>query len=637
MGIFLVVGSLLLTFMLEFRYFSDNWGRTVQFIYERPLVFLYNAFLMFFIMLFFVGLTRRPWLTLGLVATFVWILGYVQINKQAMRGTPILPEDFQLASEVSSLTKFVNWGGIIILLLTVATFNGVCWFLSRKTENIWRIWERSPKTGLKDLIAHHRRDKEKIGASDAEKERSRQAWLKKHDVAQRAVVILIACLGFTIASDFVRNHQGSRYQDIPWLNSSFVAWNQARNYDYNGFILGFLYNWGKFKLAEPDGYNKNKIEAIAKNYAVKKHGSETGGEAKAQNKLSLKDADYNIVVILNESFYDPEIIKEYYPYEGGEATPNWRKLMKKHAAGYMYSSDYGGGTANMEFEVLTGLTNYWANTVPYTDLIPRAGKIPSIASFAKTNGYETTAIHPFNGGMYKRNIALKHEGFDKFITETEMKNTEHTDNSQYINDRAAYNEVLDILKRKKKQMVGLITMQNHSPYYNGIYKEKKFRATSEKDDDWGREQVENFMQTLHYSDEYLGEFLAKLDTAKEKTVVLFFGDHSPGVYPRVHDHEKKEVRDLSHLVPYFVYANFELPKPENDLPTTTANCLSNTLYNMLNIKKPKMFYLLDEVCKETPILTPAFFGEKAPFKSTTLSNYELINYDLLGGKKYWMK
>ena len=33
----------------------------------------------------------------------------------------------------------------------------------------------------------------------------------------------------------------------------------------------------------------------------------------------------------------------------------------------------------------------------------------------KNEGYTTTAIHPFNGGMYKRNIALKYESFDKAL------------------------------------------------------------------------------------------------------------------------------------------------------------------------------------------------------------------------------
>ena len=639
MSIFLIGAAFLLTLALEYRYFSDNFGRTWQFVFERPLVFLYNAFLMFWILLLVVGLTRRPWLTLSMLLSIIWILGYVQISKQAMRGTPLLPEDFQLASEVSSLTKFVDWGGIIKLLITIAAFCLAGWFLGRKTKKIWKLWEKPESLNEAKSLSTKKVRRKKITALDQDEVREirREAWLKNYAVLQRVIIALIACLGFLISSDFVRNHQGTRYQRVDFLQSEFVAWNQTRNYDYNGFILGFLYNWGKFKLEAPAGYSQGKIAKIADKYNQKKQMAEYDAETKTHKKSSLKDADYNIVMVLNESFYDPEIIAKYYPHTGGDVTPNWHKITKQHSSGMMYSLGYGGGTANIEFEVLTGLSNYWANTVPYTDLLPRTGKVPSLASLAKQNGYQTTAIHPFNGGMYKRNIALKNEGFDNFITELEMKHTEHTDNSQYINDRAAYNEVLEVLKAKQKQMVGLITMQNHSPYYNGIYKEKKFKVTSTEDDDWTKEQVENYLQTLHYSDQYLGEFLAKLDQSKEKTVVLFFGDHSPGVFPRVNDHAKKEVRDLARLTPYFVYANFKMEKAEPKLPTTTPNCLTNTMLNGLNVKKPAMFYLLDEICKETPILTPNYFGEKAPFQSTKLSSYELLNYDILGGKKYWLE
>ena len=50
-----------------------------------------------------------------------------------------------------------------------------------------------------------------------------------------------------------------------------------------------------------------------------------------------------------------------------------------------------------------------------------------------------------------------------------------------------------------------------------------------------------------------------------------------------------------------------------------------------------MMYLMDEVCAETPVLTPNYFGENGPFATTVLAEYELLNYDILGGKQYWLK
>ena len=569
------------------------------------------------ILVLFTAILRRPWIAITAVNMIIMIVTYIHISKFELRGTPLLPEDFQLASEAASLTKFVNWGSIVRLIVAI----GISWGLGLLLEKL--TW---------DFFGFKKR-----WQTDLEK-----AWLRRGETKLRFALAAIAILGFVAGTDFVRHHNGQRYEEIWWLNTELVAWNQVRNYDYNGFILGFLYNWSKFELSAPNGYSEEKIEEVAAEYTAKK--------ASDTERASLQDADYNIVIVLNESFYDPEIIKEYYNYGEADVTPELHKIMAENPSGQMYSTDYGGGTANIEFEVLTGLTNYWANTVPYTDLLPKTGAIPSLASFAKENGYQTTAIHPFNGGMYKRNIALAAEGFDKFITETEMGFTEHEgtggNQSQYINDQSAYRQVLKELgEADEKEMVLLITMQNHTPYDEDIYEQLDFRIPEYEEEDWWREwRVATYLQLLHQSDKYLGEFIEELEKSEEKTVVLFFGDHSPGIFDKVSENEEKEVRDLARLTPYFVYANFELEDSTTEgsatdggLPTTTPNCLGNTMFNLLGTTKPTLGYLLDEVCAEAPILTANYWGEEAPFQSTVLSNYELVNYDILGGTKIWAK
>jgi len=341
--------------------------------------------------------------------------------------------------------------------------------------------------------------------------------------------------------------------------------------------------------------------------------------------------------VLEESFYDPEIIKKYYNYGDKDVTPELHKIQQKYPSGQMYSLDYGGGTANMEFEALTGLSNFWANTVPYTDLVPRLKAVPSIASFAKANGYQTLAIHPFNGSMYKRNLSLPKEGIDEFITETEMDFNEHDGNSEYINDRSTYEQTLkELQEREGKQIISVITMQNHAPYSTDNYPNYDFHITNLEDES-DRQAAEVYLQTLHNSDKYLGEFIQKLQDFDEPTVVLFYGDHSPGVFSIVHSSEDETMRNLSQLTPYFIYANFELTTETKTLPTTTPNCLSNTLYNLLNVQKPATHYLLEAVCQEQPILSRLYLGDRTLETTEALHDYELLNYDILGGKQYWLE
>ena len=194
------------------------------------------------------------------------------------------------------------------------------------------------------------------------------SFAQKHAIAMRLLIVALAGGTFFFCTDFIRHHNGERYQYISILGTNLTAWNQNRNYDDNGFIVGFLYNFQKTI--------RSKYNAEA-------------DEANLNRKDPAKD-DVNVVVILNESFYDPSVefngvkFEDYLPHSGGEIMPNLHKIQQNYPSGLMYSLDYGGGTANIEFETLTSMTNYWVNTVPYTALVPKAGEIPSLAQMLKT-------------------------------------------------------------------------------------------------------------------------------------------------------------------------------------------------------------------------------------------------------------
>ena len=603
--------------------------------------FLYNWFLMFLLNLVVSSFFKHAWTGSGIMFAAVIIISYVSASKAAFRGQPLLPEDFMLADQAGTLTKFIDFGSLIRTVLAVILALSVTIILNITTKKIFEIpTNKEPKNFM----------------------------LKNHRIL-RIFMAVIGIWGFMNATDFARNHSGVRTEYVEILHQDLVAWNQMINYEENGFIIGFMYNLNKFELTAPDGYSEEKVAEI-KTLATEQ-------QEKSTNKNELKDKDYNIVVILNESFFDPSVLADYYPISTNnsisknamgvpvteDVIPNIRKLIesdkdsKKVATGQMYTTDYGGGTANIEFEVDTGLTNYWANTVPYVDLLPQVDRVSSVYSVAKEVGYKTLAIHPFGGGMYKRNLALPKEGIDEFITETEMDFSEIDDRRHYINDRSAYNQVLKALEdTDDKIAISLITMQNHAGYVTGDYIEKSYRladapksGTNKKaftDDE--KSQVEIYLESLHNADYYLGEFLEKLENLDEKTVILFYGDHAPGIYSRVNDSTKKEIRDLARVTPYFIWTNAEdLKDVDYDvvgfnidgstLPTTTPNCLTNTLFDALDLKKPLYLEITDMACKDTPILAQAYYGADAPFNSTALMNYQMVTYDILGGKHYWDK
>ena len=677
----LALAAVALTWYLQYRVSANDADAAWGFWDEKPAVFWYSTLIMFCLVMVFYAIFHKPFRTIGVAFALITIVGYIHNTKMSFRGTPLLPEDFQLADQTGTLTKFIDiWELVRVILAAVLS---VClgFLLDRLTKYRFSFDRTGWKRWSRIVIS----------------------------TVPRVVILTAAIAGFLVSTDFARNHSGVAEEQIKWLDTRFVSWYQTQNYEENGFIIGFLYNLEKFELTEPDGYSESKIAELKKTYSTveekitktvetqtdeakpaetssdsnKTSTDETGDSKIATTSTALSDANYNIVIILNESFYDPSLLHTLYRYTGADATPVLHEIQKSYPSGYMYSPDYGGGTATIEFEVFTGLSNYWAQTVPYTDIIPKLNQISSIATEAKAAGYQTTAIHSFTGDMYKRSISLKKEGFDRFITQDEMQHQEHDANSGYVNDRSIYQETLDVLKSSdQKQLIGTITMQNHAPYNIDTYDEYDFELSDLDFDPFGRDIVLAYLQSVHNSDKYLGEFLNELSKMGEKTVVLFFGDHSPGVFPMVNGSDNKDIFNLSHLTPYFIWSNFQATgdyadekygadflktfgnafEPEEELvynketytyeyvrvdeisqlaenitlPTTTPNCLTNALYGVLGLKRNAEKTLLAKVCEQEPILTPVYLGEKTP-TGAALKDYELLNYDILGGEQYWYK
>jgi len=627
--VFIALTAILIMFFIEMKYLGNDFNKTIEFMMGwRTEVFFYSALIIFFLEL----IISAPFKTAftGSAITFILaiILSYISNTKMAFRGQPLLPEDLKLADQAGTLTRFIDVPSVIKLVLGCILVMVLAIVLNIVMK--------------------------KIFGSVKEEEGNK---IFKNFRLYRVLILIVGVVGFMGSANFAINHDPKESEEqIPWLKTNFLAWNQRGNYDLNGPVLGFLYNIKKVSLEEPEGYSKEKIAEIKKKY------SEDSG-------TKLSDSDINIVMILNETFYDMDIIANYYPVLRNkdlsvnsmgvpvteEIIPTVKKLIRedkknaKVATGQMYSTDYGGGTANIEFEADTSMSNFWMNLIPYTDVLSHVDSVPSVASVAKSAGYDTVAIHPFNGGMYKRSLALSKEGFDEFITENEMRFDEKDENRPYINDRAAYKETMKVLEEHEEKTLISLGYEEEE-YSTRSYQLAGAPKAGEDLSPFTEEEktsVEVYLETLHNSDYYLAEFLDNLSKSDEKTVVLFYGDHAPGILSRVKEAEDKNISDLAQVTPYFVWANFELEESEEvasknfggisgtTLPTITPNCFVPTMFNLLGVSKPSFINLTSEVCKVEPILTRTYFGSEKPKDSEVLSDYELYIYDILGGERFW--
>jgi phosphoglycerol transferase MdoB-like AlkP superfamily enzyme len=409
---------------------------------------------------------------------------------------------------------------------------------------------------------------------------------------------------------------------VQFLDTEIVAWNQVENYARNGFLVGFIYNIGSKKMEKPafSEYNEAAIQKIVDKYKAI-------AEAQNTNKKSLENEDIDILYVMNESFADPNEFIDTYPFIGDNPVPNLNELEQNErtASGILQGSEYGGGTANVEFEALTGFSNYFLGVVPYVQIMSKKTNFPALPNFLGSVGYTTSGLHPFSGNMYKRNIVYKNIGFDSFKDKNEFTYTTVEPNTnKFISDESAYKQALKQLDQDGKQFVTLVTMQNHMPYSN-TYKNHDFKSTAEGVDESTNSAISNYLQTLHSSDKALGELVRQISDREEKTVLVFWGDHLPGLYGNL------EGTQLKYQTPLLIYSNFTTG---DDFGSISSNYIPLELFKYLNVKMPAYYYLLAANHTETPILAKSLFEKEKPKETIALEDYEMIEYDMLSGKRY---
>lgn len=421
------------------------------------------------------------------------------------------------------------------------------------------------------------------------------------------------------------NQQGNLLRKAYNKTALWIPYSQKMNYYNTGFMGGFLYNLPVDAMEKPENYSEAAVKKVTESYEAKQNEEDTEKP--------------NIVYVMSESFSDPARLKGLEVY-GGDPLQDYRAVADKTYSGQMLSQNYGGGTANIEFEALTGFSMELFNaqmTTPYTMLVPEFQSFPSLVSTLKKRGYETTAIHPYNTSMYKRKDVYQTFGFDQFLDESTMKHTDKIENNPYISDEAAYQEIFDQLEKKNKpQFLHLVTMQTHMPYENK-YDELPYVVQGDNS-----LAVRSYLQDIAYSSEALKAFLERLDELPERTLVVFWGDHLPGIYSAAVQEENQG--HLLHETEFLMYDNRH--QLNNQQVTTSPFYFAADLFQQGRIQMTGFQTLLVSLQKELPAFEKGMYYQSGQwFKEARLNkkqeklyqDYQMIQYDITAGKQYSLK
>ncbi len=616
-AVFLILLAMIYTWFIFWRQNLCDSEAVDAFIKKKPELFTYSYIVIALVMLLIAAITWKPFLTAGVVFAIISGVTYAHIQKFTVRQIPLLPEDLQMASQLGGMMEFIDFSEVIRLVIGIIFILVGCALADHFAKRIF---------GHKN---------------------SSLVWWERWSLIPRTTLTMVVLTVLVLVSSPIIRDKTQGESAVGWIKGiNLIGWDQTANYRENGFVIGFLYNLGSLKAEEPEGYSEEKVAQILEKYKNIQKADKT-------ERKPLTDVVDNLIFVMNESFSDPEILGKVYAHSGGDVVPNLHKIFQKYPSGYMYSPEYGGNTANVEFEAFTSLTNYWFGSIPYVNSVSKISNVPGIVSYAKSNGLAPTAVHAYDGSMYKRNFVYANMGFNEFLDINAMTHTDKENGKGYVKDSEVYKEILDILNDgKEKHMVGAITMQNHAPYNSAGYSTLHFTVKDQTIKT--RYNAELSFESLHNSDKYLGEFIKKLDELEGRTVMIWFGDHAAGVLDELTNSGDKSLVDIAHMTPYFIYANFDLENTFTekevtelnkaigftfqtkgvDLPTVTPNCLANVLYDTLGVEKPATLYLVAEVCDEVPVLAPTYFADDGLEMTEVLKDYQIINYDILNGKRY---
>lgn len=290
----------------------------------------------------------------------------------------------------------------------------------------------------------------------------------------------------------------------------------------NGFILNFTTALRYSHVSEPADYSLDAVKDIQSQITT--NGSNTSdGFAAFRAKDGTKPV--NIIAIMSESFDDFAEFENLSLSE--DPAPFFHSLEENTIKGRMYSPVTGGGTANVEYEYLTGnsLSFLPEGTVAYQLYIK--DNAPSLVQQMKSQGYETTAFHPYLASGWNRPDVYSSFKFDNQIFSEDLENEEII--RKYISDSFDYKTIFDITDNADNpQFIFNVTMQNHSAY-DKPWAGQKYHVTPV--DNCAvlskTTTAEQYFSLIRESDDAIKELIEHYSNVDEPTLIVFFGDHQP--------------------------------------------------------------------------------------------------------------
>ncbi|MDO4553103.1 MAG: LTA synthase family protein [Bacillota bacterium] len=544
-----LVLSLILSCIIESAG-RGSLGACLAFIWESPLIFLYNTLIIFVSLTPAILFRRR--IFVWLLISSVWLaLGITNGAILSFRMTPFTVFDLaMLENGVSILPNYLSTGEIIL-----AAAGALC---------VLAIYV------LTFLFAPRRKDK--------------IPYIKNLLLVGICAVALTAATGAAVTSGLMATYFGN-------LNYAY------RDY---GVPYCFINTWVNRGMDQPADYTEERVADIL-----------TSLEQDAPEQETYP----NIILVQLESFIDPGLLKGLSL--SADPIPTFHAMQESCTSGTLVVPSVGAGTANTEFEVLTGMRIRYMGPgeYPYKTILKKT-TCESLPYVLRELGYSSHAIHNHRGSFYNRDTIFSQLGFDTFTSVEYMNNVEVTPRN-WEKDNVLVSQITAALDSTEGQdMVFTISVQGHGKY------PEKARYTQEElavtvvdgvEDEGQKNALEYYIQQLYEMDLFLADLLATLEEYDEECILVAYGDHLPVLDDLTEDDLKT---NSLYKTEYVIWSNSSSVLPQDE---------------------DLIAYQLGAVALEKAGISGGVFSsyhQERRHSSGYLEDLKLLQYDMLYGKRY---
>ena len=382
--------------------------------------------------------------------------------------------------------------------------------------------------------------------------------------------------------------------------------NLAYAYRDNGTPYSFMITWVKTGIDKPRKYSKEKIEGIFS-------GGELGSDkiyTPGDDDDKTADKTPNIIYLQLESFIDPTMVKGFEYSQ--DPVPNFRRLMKEYSSGYITVPAVGAGTANVEFEAITGISARFFGPGEYPHKSVLTEETCESAAFdMKQLGYTSHAIHNHRGAFYNRNTVFANLGFDTFTCLEYMHDVAKTPKN-WAKDEVLIENIMDALKSTDgKDYIYTISVQGHGKYPTEQMLEDPAIQVTKSPDEEMKWAYEYYANQVYEMDKFVKDLTEVLSHYKEDVVLVMWGDHLPALSMT---EDMMKSGDL-YKTQYVIWDNFGMDRVEKDLTTYNVHA---ELTKRLGI--------------HTGMLTR--YHQNYSDQKNYMKNFKALAYDMLYGKRY---